>query len=96
VIPGWPALRRQGLDRDLLAFWLAGVALAVVAAATPLEVRYLHALTLPVAVAAGVGLDRLWSRGWAARSAGLALGLWQAALAGQGILEGVVSRYRPS
>jgi hypothetical protein len=93
---GLPAPRREGLDADLLSFWLAGAGLAVVAAVSPLEVRYLHALTLPLAVAAACGLERLWRHGWRGRAIGVALAAWQAVLAASGILEGLLTRYRPS
>ncbi len=93
---GFPALRRDGLDADLLSFWLTGAALAVVAAVSPLEVRYLHALTLPLAVAAAHGLGRLWRGGWSGRGAAVALMALQVVVAGSGILEGLLTRYRPS
>lgn len=96
AIAGRPSLEPEGLDRGLLAFWLAGLALALVAAVSPLEVRYLHALTLPLAVAAGAGLDRLLRAGWGGRLAALGLLAWQGTVAAGGILEGVLHRYRPS
>ena len=93
---GLPSPRRGGLDANLASFWLAGAALALVAAVSPLEVRYLHALTLPLAVAAACGLDRLWRRGWSGRGAAAVLAAWQAVVAASGILEGMLTRYRPS
>jgi hypothetical protein len=93
---GRPWARREGLDGDLRAFWVAGAALAVVAAISPLEVRYLHALTLPLAAAAACGFERLWRRGWRAAVVALALVAWQGTLAARGILEAVLTRYRPS
>jgi hypothetical protein len=92
---GLPRLRRGGLDADLVAYWLAGAALAALALLSPLEVRYLHALTLPLAVAVGTGADRLLGRGRWAGALAVALLCGQTALAGAGIVEGVLYRYRP-
>jgi hypothetical protein len=61
---------------------------------TPLDVRYLYALTLPVAVAAAWGLAALSARGTAGRLLGALLFGLQCALAARGILEAVLSRYR--
>ena len=94
-VVGWPRAGRVGLDRDLLAYWLAGALLALVAAVSPLEVRYLYSLGLPVAVAAGTGLDRLLSGRWAGRLLGGALWAWQTALAASGIVVNLLQRYRP-
>jgi hypothetical protein len=93
---GRPRGTASGLDRDLLAFWAAGAVLVVPALLTPLDVRYLYALTCPVAVAAGAGLAGLAAEGggWR-RWAGAALLVAQAVLAGLGILEAVLYRYRP-
>jgi hypothetical protein len=92
---GLPKLRRGGLDADLVAYWLAGAALAALAVVSPIEVRYLHALTLPLAVAVGTGADRLLGLGrWAAALA-VAFLCGQTALAAAGIAEGILHRYRP-
>jgi hypothetical protein len=56
---------RTGLDGDLLAFWAAGGVLALAALVSPVEARYLYALTLPLSVAAGHGATTL-ARGPAA------------------------------
>lgn len=91
---GRPRPARSLLDRDLAAYWIAGAALVLPAVLTPLDVRYLYALTVPLAVAAARGLGALAVRGTAGRIAGaLLLGL-QAALAVRGILEAVLHRYR--
>ena len=92
---GMPRLRRGGLDADLVAYWLAGAALATVAVVSPLEVRYVHALTLPLAVALGTGAERLLERGWTGRILAALLLSVQTALAGAVIVEGVLHRYRP-
>jgi hypothetical protein len=94
AVAGLP--RRDGgpLDRDLRAYWLAGGALAIVGLLSPLEVRYLHALSLPLAVAAAEGSVRLWSGGTVGRVAVVALWLGQAALAAWNIVEAVLWRYR--
>lgn len=91
---------RQGapataLDRDLTAFWCAGLALAAAALVSPLEVRYLYALTVPLAVAAGRGGLFLWERqGWPRAAALFALAA-QAVFAARGLWEAVLHRYRP-
>jgi len=91
---GRPRPRRSLLERDLAAYWLAGAALALPAVLTPLDVRYLYALTLPVAVAGAWGLAALAARGSAGRLAGALLFGLQCALAARGILEAVLHRYR--
>lgn len=91
---GRPRRGRSLLDRDLVAYWVAGAALALPAVLTPLDVRYLHALTLPVAVAGAWGLAVLAARGPAGRLAGALLFGLQCALAAGGILEAVLHRYR--
>jgi hypothetical protein len=91
---GRPGPRRSPLDRDLTAYWIAGAALAVPAVLTPLDVRYLYALTLPVAVAAAWGLADLAGRGRAGRLLGALLFGGQCALAALGIVEAVLHRYR--
>jgi hypothetical protein len=96
ALVGRPGLNGDAVDRGLRCFSLAGLVLALVAAVSPLEVRYLHALTLPLAVAAAAGLDRLLRVGWGGRLAAFGLLAWQAALALSGVLEGLLDRYRPS
>jgi hypothetical protein len=92
---GLPRPRAGGLDRDLAAYWTAGLALAVLAAASPLDVRYLHALGLPLAVAAAEGSFVLWGKGAAGRIAVLALAAAQVALAARNLVEALLWRYRP-
>ena len=78
--------------------WRSGVTVLLVCGrltvATPLEVRYLYALTLPLAVAVADGTLRLWAHGPAARLAALGLLGGQAWIAGLGLVEAVLSRYR--
>jgi hypothetical protein len=86
---------RNGLDRDLAAFWGAGLVLAAAALASPLEVRYLYALTLPLALASAAGATFLWDGGAVRRTvAGVALAA-QVVLAARGLVEAVLYRYRP-
>lgn len=94
-LAGWPRAGRIGLDRELLAYWLAGAALALLAVVSPLEVRYLYSLALPLAVAAGSGLRRLLAGRAAARVLGWSLLAAQTALAMYGLAEKVLLRYRP-
>jgi hypothetical protein len=93
---GRPRPRADGRPaRDLSAYWLAGLALAVPAIVSPLEVRYLYGLTAAVALSAGTGVARLEQKGGARRMAGRILFLAQIALGARAIAEALVSRYRP-
>jgi len=80
--------------RDLAAYWLAGLVLAVPAIVSPLEVRYLYGLTAAVALSAGAGATRLHTQGGGWRLAGWALVLAQIVLGALAIAEAVVVRYR--
>jgi hypothetical protein len=80
--------------RDLLALWSAGALLFLVALASPLDVRYLYALTLAVAVAAATGFARLWRRGGAPRALGIAGGAALAVLGALGMAHALFERYR--
>jgi hypothetical protein len=93
---GLGVFHRAPLDlrRGLGAWALAGASLGVVAIVSPVEVRYLYALTLPVAVVAAVGADWLVERGPGGVALAALLLLWQLVLAGQGIALGLVHRYR--
>jgi hypothetical protein len=82
-------------ERDLAAYWLAGLALAVPAIVSPLEVRYVYGLTAAVALSAGAGAARLHAAGGARRLAGWVLVLAQIALGTRAIVEALVLRYRP-
>ena len=92
----WGRPRRpfDHLDRQLAAFWLAGSALFFLALFSPLEVRYVYALTLPVAAAAGKGFLVLQSRAAPWRAAAWLLVAAQLVIAGDGVVEAVVHRYR--
>lgn len=95
--------RDAPLARDLVAFWVAGALLGLCALLSPLEVRYLYALTAPLAVAAADGLERVWA--WARqgpaprlRVIGAALSvlvLLQIELLGRELYEAIFLRYRP-
>jgi hypothetical protein len=91
------ALRRPrttALDRGVLAFWLAGALLFVPAVVSPLDVRYLYALTLPLAISAAAGVFELMALGIPAVVAAWALVAWQAWLGWSEIVEAVLRRYR--
>jgi hypothetical protein len=81
-------------DRDLGAFWAAGLLLAGVAIVSPLDVRYLYALTLPLAVAAGGGYLALARRGLAGQAGALLFLLAQAGLLGREVVDALLHRYR--
>jgi hypothetical protein len=87
---------RQGrrFDRDLAAYWVAGLALAIPAIVSPLEVRYLYGLTAAVVLSAGAGAGRLEAAGGVRRLVARALYLAQLALGARAIAEAVVVRYR--
>lgn len=94
-LAGRPRPSRGDPDRDLAAFWLAGGALLLLAVASPLEVRYLYALTLPLAVASASGFGALAARGRWGRLAAWGLLAWQSLLGVRTILADVLTRYRP-
>jgi hypothetical protein len=91
---GRPRPGRGLLDRDLAAYWATGAALALPAVLTPLDVRYLYALTVPLAVAGAWGLAALAGRKTAGRLLAALLFGAQCALAARGMLEAVLHRYR--
>jgi len=88
--PAWD----QRYRRDLAAYWLAGLALALPAIVSPLEVRYVYGLTAAVALSAGAGAARLEAAGPAPRVAGRLLVLAQIVLGARAIAEALVVRYR--
>jgi len=88
-----PAAGRP-LDRDLAAYWAGCGLLLVPAVLSPLDVRYLHALGVPIAIAAAGGVAALAKRGRIATLAAAALLGAQAVLALRTILESVIERYR--
>lgn len=96
AVVGRPRPRRSGttLDRDLAAYWAAGAVLAVPAIVSPLDVRYLYALTVPLAAAAGAGFVRLRERGRAGAAAAWLLFAAQAAWGLRALVEAIVYRYR--
>ena len=96
AVMGHPRLSGDGdsLDRDLRAAWLAGGVLALLAVVSPLEVRYLYALTVPLAVAAGAGALRLTRKGLGGRLVATLLVLAQAAQAAANGVDALLRRYR--
>jgi len=92
---GRPRPGRSALDRDLAAYWAAGAVLAVPAIFSPLDVRFLYALTVPLAAAGGAGLVLLRGRGRAGALAAWLLLALQAALGLRSLVEAVAVRYRP-
>jgi hypothetical protein len=85
----------RALDRDLAAWWIACAALALPAILSPLEVRYLYALTVPVAVAAGRGAVVLHRRGPPQADFAYGLVAAQLVIGGSNIAQALLSRYRP-
>jgi hypothetical protein len=88
------AFRESGPLRDVAAAFVSVAALALPAVISPLEVRYLYALTLPLAVAAGAGYLRLGERSVAGRTVADLLALAQAAIAAYVIADCLFFRYR--
>jgi hypothetical protein len=99
IVLAWLGRPRPAPDgryaRDLAAYWLAGLALAVPAIVSPLEVRYVYGLSAAVALSAGAGAARLEGAGPAPRAAGRLLVLAQIALGARAIAEALIVRYRP-
>jgi hypothetical protein len=95
ALAAWGRPRKDPLNRALIAYTAAGLALALLALVSPLDVRYIHALGIPFAVAAAAGTVRLWSAGAVGRAAAVGLWLGQALLAARNIVEAVLWRYRP-
>jgi hypothetical protein len=92
---GRPRLRSGGLDLDLVLYWVAGTLLLVPAVISPLDVRYVYALTLPVAIAAGAGCLALHRRPGTGRWLAWALAGAQMALALARLVDAIWYRYRP-
>jgi len=82
------------LDRALVAAFVAGAALALLALVSPVEVRYLYFLSLPVAICAARGMVRLSGRGRAGLGAALVALAFQAWVAFGALREAVFLRYR--
>jgi hypothetical protein len=80
--------------RDLVAAWCAGAVLFAVALVSPLDVRYLYALTFAVAAAAAAGAARLFrSRGgW--RMLAVAGAVAVAVFGASNVAEALFLRYR--
>jgi hypothetical protein len=95
ALAGLPRPSRGDAERLLAALWLSGALLLAVALVSPLEVRYVYALTAAVACAAASGCLRLGAAGAGGRLVAALLVLAQAVLAAGTIAEAVVSRYRP-
>lgn len=91
---GLPRPRRSSLDRDVTSFWAGGAVLFLAAALSPLDVRYLYALTPVVAIACGAGWVRAWDRGRWSRGGAALLLAGQAVLAVRNLAEAVLVRYR--
>ena len=94
AVIGWWWLENDRLARAVKAFVLAGAALMLVALVSPVEVRYLYALTTPIAILAAVGAERLWSLGLAARLSLIILAGLQAVLAVTSLIDRLLFHYR--
>lgn len=108
---GWPAIvfalvgllvwrrrgrwREGGVERDLTAYLAAVALMAVPAVVSPLEVRYLYALGLPVAALAASGFLELRARGRLLGSMAWLSCAAQFGLAAYVVSDCVLFRYRP-
>jgi hypothetical protein len=91
---GRPRRTAGPADHALFAFLLGAGLLAIPAVVSPVEVRYLYALTAPLAAAAGMGLVRLHAAGGARRVVGGVLAVAQAVLGLSALLHALLVRYR--
>ena len=91
--PSWRS--GAGIDRDLAALWIGAGVLALPAIVSPLDVRYLYALTPAVAAAAGRGAVALHGQGSFRRALACALVAFQVVTGGLNLAEAVFVRYRP-
>jgi hypothetical protein len=89
---GWP--ERDGAGRDLRAAWSAGAVLGALALLSPLDVRYVYALTFAVAAAAATGCLGLWRRGGGRRALAVLGGAALLALGALGAAQALWLRYR--
>jgi hypothetical protein len=89
----WSA-RRDASLRDFVAYAAGAALLALPAVVSPLEVRYLYALGLPVAVFAGLGFVGLRARGRVSCVLAWSLAAVQAGLAFANIGAAIFERYR--
>jgi hypothetical protein len=94
ALVGWRAQDQGRLRRMLQSFMLAGAALLAIALVSPVDVRYLYALTTPVAVLAAAGFEALRSGGLVQRVVALALAALQAGLGVSLIVERLLYHYR--
>jgi hypothetical protein len=98
VVAAWAGRRgrpeRESFERALLAFWLAGLALAALAVVSPLEVRYLYALTLPLAIAASGAAFELAEAGRGGFLLAAGLVALQAVVGVSNLVDAVARRYR--
>jgi hypothetical protein len=91
---GRPRRTAGPAEHALCAFGLGAGLLAIPAVVSPVEVRYVYALTAPLAAAAGVGVVRLHAAGGARRVVGGVLAVAQAALGLSALLHALLVRYR--
>jgi hypothetical protein len=94
ALPGLPIPARDRLDRDLAAWWAAGACLFVVALATPLDVRWIYALSAAAAAAGASGFAWCWRRSRGTRLAAMAVLAAQAVLGASAAAAALWERYR--
>jgi hypothetical protein len=94
AVIGWRSLSDDRLARTVKAFIWAGAALMLAALVSPVEVRYLYALTTPIAILAAAGAGWLWTHGRAARVLSVTLCSLQVALAVRSLIDRLLFHYR--
>ncbi len=102
---GWPAMALAALalpPREpsrlgdaLRAWWISALLLGVLALLSPVEVRYLYAVSPALALAAATAICRLWLAGLPGRLLAAGVVLMQAVLASRAWVEALLGRYRP-
>jgi hypothetical protein len=94
AVVGLPRRGGGGPAGALAGFWWAGALLAVPALLTPLDVRFLYALTTPVAVAAATGVLALARLGWRGAVLAAVLVAFQVMIAARVVVDALLWRYR--
>ena len=91
---GRPRTAAGPTDRALAAWWTGAGLLAIPAIVSPVEVRYVYALSAPLAAAAGAGLAHLHAAGGGRRVLGWLLAAAQGVLGVAALVHALLLRYR--
>jgi hypothetical protein len=91
---GRPRPASGAVERTLAAWWAGAGLLILPAIVSPIEVRYVYALTAPLAAVAGAGLAHLHASRGGLRAMGWLLAAAQAALGLSALVHALLVRYR--